>query len=48
MESPERSRALYDAWAGPKTWLVVPDAEHNSLGDTPEYWEGVARFLKGR
>ena len=23
---PERSRALFDAWAGPKTWLAVPRA----------------------
>jgi pimeloyl-ACP methyl ester carboxylesterase len=42
---PERSRALYDVWPGPKTWLVVPRADHNDLGDAPVFWEGVARFL---
>jgi len=45
---PERSRALFDAWAGPKTWQVVPRAEHNSLGDSPAFWDGVARFLTER
>jgi pimeloyl-ACP methyl ester carboxylesterase len=41
----DRSRALYDAWAGPKTWLAVPGADHNDLGDAEAFWAGVARFL---
>jgi uncharacterized protein len=41
-----RSRALYDAWAGPKTWQVVPRAEHNDLGSEDTYWERVGRFLR--
>jgi hypothetical protein len=45
---PQRSRALYDAWAGPKTWLAVPGADHNDLGATVEFWQGVARFLAER
>jgi pimeloyl-ACP methyl ester carboxylesterase len=40
-----RSRALYDAWAGPKTWQVMPRANHNTLGATPEFWNVVSRFL---
>ena len=28
---PERSRVLFDVWAGPKTWQVVPGG-HNDLG----------------
>ena len=40
-----RSRALYDAWAGPKSWQVVPDSDHNSLGATPELWRAVSEFL---
>jgi pimeloyl-ACP methyl ester carboxylesterase len=40
-----RSRALYDAWTGPKSWQVVPRADHNSLGDSPEFWNGVTAFL---
>jgi len=42
----DRSRALYDAWAGPKTWLTVPGADHNDLGDAEAFWAGVARFLE--
>jgi pimeloyl-ACP methyl ester carboxylesterase len=45
---PERSRALYDAWAGPKTWLAVPGADHNDLGGDDVFWPGVVRFLAER
>jgi hypothetical protein len=41
----ERSRALYDTWAGPKSWQVVPGSDHNTLGATADYWTGIARFL---
>jgi len=41
----ERSRALYDAWAGPKRWHVVPRTDHNTLGATADFWDGVTRFL---
>lgn len=40
-----RSRALYDEWAGPKRWLAVPRADHNTLGATREFWDPIARFL---
>lgn len=43
----ERSRALYDAWAGPKRWQVVNEAGHNTLGSTREYWDVVEQFLAG-
>jgi len=45
---PSRSRALFDAWAGPKTWLVIPGADHNDLGVRDEFWEGVTQFLAER
>jgi uncharacterized protein len=45
---PERSRALYDAWAGPKTWLAVPGADHNDLGNDETFWKGGAGFLEAR
>lgn len=45
---PERSRVLYDAWAGPKTWQLVAGADHNSLDAFDAYWERVARFLAQR
>jgi len=41
----ERSRALYDAWAGPKAWLVVPGTDHNTLGGSDAFWGGIGRFL---
>jgi len=41
----ERSRAFYDAWAGPKAWFAVPDVDHNTLGATREFWDGIAQFL---
>jgi pimeloyl-ACP methyl ester carboxylesterase len=44
----ERSRALFDAWAGPKTWQVVPRAGHNDLGNDAAFWDSVARFLAQR
>jgi len=44
----ERSRALFDAWAGPKSWQAVPGADHNTLGGMPAFWGGVARFLAER
>ena len=45
---PERSRALFDAWAGPKTWQLVPGADHNDLGSEETFWKGVAGFLGER
>jgi len=45
---PERSRALFDAWEGPKTWLVVPGAGHNTLSASEIFWDGVAHFLDER
>lgn len=43
-----RSRALYDAWAGPKTWREIPGADHNTLGSSPAFWHEVVRFLDER
>ena len=45
---PERSRALFDAWAGAKSWQLVPGADHNTLGAYDAYWEAIAGFLAQR
>ena len=45
---PERSHALYDAWAGPKTWVAIAGADHNDLGASDEYGQAVMRFLSER
>ena len=44
----ERSRALYDAWPGTKTWVVVPGTDHNTLSIPNAFWECVAAFLDAR
>lgn len=44
---PARSRALFDAWAGPRTWVAIPGAGHNDLGSTPAFWEPIATFVAG-
>jgi uncharacterized protein len=43
-----RSRALYDAWAGPKRWHEVANADHNTLGASADYWNAIAEFLAER
>ena len=42
---PEYSRRLHDAWAGPKQWVLVPDADHNDIHNRPEYWPAIREFL---
>jgi pimeloyl-ACP methyl ester carboxylesterase len=42
---PARSRALYDAWAGPKRWVEVSGADHNDLGSGPAMWDAIGRFV---
>lgn len=44
----ERSQALYDSWAGPKSWLVIPASDHNSLSIPDVFWQGIAGFLAAR
>ncbi len=41
----ERSQALYDAWGGPKSWLVIPATDHNTLSVPQAFWGGVVAFL---
>jgi uncharacterized protein len=45
---PERSRALFDAWAGPKSWQSVRGAGHGDVGAFDVYWDAIARFLRDR
>lgn len=44
----ERSRALYEAWAGAKSWLSITATDHNTLGLPETYWQGVREFLMQR
>jgi pimeloyl-ACP methyl ester carboxylesterase len=43
-----RSQSLFDAWAGPKTWVDVPGTDHNTLGGPDAFWAGVNGFLAAR
>jgi len=40
------SRALFDAWAGPKEWIEIRGADHNTLGASREFWDAVQQFLR--
>jgi pimeloyl-ACP methyl ester carboxylesterase len=42
---PERSRRLYEAWGGPKRWVVIPEANHDGLGRQRAFWEPIGAFL---
>jgi hypothetical protein len=40
------SKRLYDAWKGPKRWVELPGAGHNSTDDAPEFWRAIRGFLE--
>ena len=42
---PESSRDLHDAWAGPKRWTLIADADHNDIHTRPAYWPAMREFL---
>ena len=41
----EHAKRLYDAWAGPKRWIALEGADHNSTDEHADYWPGVNAFL---
>jgi pimeloyl-ACP methyl ester carboxylesterase len=41
----ERSKTLFEAWAGPRTWREILGADHNGISNHPEYWQAIATFL---
>jgi len=43
---PEHAKLLYDAWAGPKRWVGLEGAGHNSTDDAANYWTSIVAFLK--
>jgi pimeloyl-ACP methyl ester carboxylesterase len=43
-----RSKALHDAWSGPKSWVSVERAGHNDVGATSRFWDAIAQFLAHR
>lgn len=43
---PEHAKRLFDAWAGPKQWVLLPGAAHNTTDEAPAFWRGIAGFLR--
>jgi pimeloyl-ACP methyl ester carboxylesterase len=39
------ARRLFDAWGGPKRWLLLEGAGHNTTDSHPLFWASVAEFL---
>jgi hypothetical protein len=39
------SRRLFDAWQGPKRWVELAGAGHNSTDDMPAFWQAIREFL---
>ena len=42
---PALSRRLHDAWAGPKRWALIADADHNDIHARPGYRPAIHDFL---
>ena len=42
---PARSRRLFDAWRGPKRWVLLSGADHNGIHAHPGYWPAIREFL---
>lgn len=40
------ARRLYDAWGGPKRWLALEGAGHNSTDGVPAFWQNIKAFLE--
>jgi uncharacterized protein len=43
---PVHSKRLYDAWGGPKRWVALEGAGHNSTDGAANYWSSIIAFLK--
>jgi pimeloyl-ACP methyl ester carboxylesterase len=43
---PEHARRLFDAWAGPKQWLELEGADHNSTDGAAGFWPSITAFLQ--
>jgi uncharacterized protein len=43
---PAHAARLYEAWAGPKQWISLPGANHNSTDGVAAFWQNVRPFLQ--
>ena len=42
----EHAKRLHDAWGGPKRWVALAGAGHNSTDNAANYWTSIIAFLK--
>jgi pimeloyl-ACP methyl ester carboxylesterase len=42
----EHAKRLYDVWGGPKRWVALDGAGHNSTDGATNYWTSIVAFLK--
>ena len=40
------ARRLFDAWGGPRRWVALDGAGHNSTDEHRNYWPSILAFLK--
>jgi len=40
------ARRLFDAWGGPKRWIEIENAGHNSTDGAPVFWQSITAFLE--
>jgi pimeloyl-ACP methyl ester carboxylesterase len=45
---PDHAKLLFDAWAGPKRWVALEEAGHNTVDSHPNYWRSIIGFLNER
>jgi pimeloyl-ACP methyl ester carboxylesterase len=45
---PDHAKLLYDAWTGPKRWVALEEAGHNTVDSHPNYWRSINAFLNDR
>jgi hypothetical protein len=39
------AKKLYEAWGGPKRWIELEGAGHNSTEGAPAFWPSIQGFL---
>jgi pimeloyl-ACP methyl ester carboxylesterase len=44
----EHAKLLYEAWGGPKRWVALEEAGHNTVDAHPNYWRSINQFLNER
>jgi hypothetical protein len=42
---PAHAKRLYEAWGGPRRWVALEGAGHNSTDGMPDYWASIRKFL---